>query len=120
MRLPRPSSSCWVIEMTERPSRYNLDGENRSEAPGADTGATAGTPPGAKGTQAGQPMPANPMTPIFMMLLMLMVITSPGLRQGMGDAAGGALEPSIGMAGELPLMTMLFAGLIMVTSTTLH
>lgn len=79
-------------------------------------------PPGSKDAGAidmpAQPGP-NPMMPLMMMLIMLMVITSPGLREGMGLAAGGVLEPSIGMDGELILMTIWIAGLIMVFSTTL-
>lgn len=116
--------------MTEKPSRYNLDGGTMSDESGDGSGAEAGggipglagtATPGAPGTRPGQPqqMPANPMTPIFMMLMMLMIVTSPGLRQGMGSAAGGALEPVIGMDGELLILTLLAAGLIMVTSTTL-
>ncbi len=59
------------------------------------------------------------MTPLFMMLFMLMIITSPGLRAGMGAMAGSALEPTIGNDGELPVLTLLLAGLVMVCSTTL-
>lgn len=113
--------------MTDRPSRFRL-GESASSAPrggpAQGQGSTSkggptspGAPPGGPKAQA--PKTANPMTPLLMMLVMLMVITSPGLRQGMGSAAGGILEPLIGFSGQMLILTLLLAGLIMVTSTTL-
>ena len=55
---------------------------------------------------------------LLTMLFMFYIILNPDLRTGMGDLAAGILEPEIGFDHRYPILTFLFAGLLMITLTT--
>ncbi len=55
---------------------------------------------------------------LLTMLFMFYIILNPDLRTGMGDLAAGILEPEIGFNHRYPILTFLFAGLLMITLTT--
>ena len=53
------------------------------------------------------------------MALMLWIIINPELRDLMGEAAGSVLEPRISFDYQYPVLTFLFAGIFMISLTTL-
>ncbi|MEF8873239.1 MAG: EMC3/TMCO1 family protein [Candidatus Thermoplasmatota archaeon] len=56
---------------------------------------------------------------IFLGLMALMIMFDRDLRFQMGEALGSVLYPLIGFEGEYPILTLMFAGLIMITFSTL-
>ncbi len=64
------------------------------------------------------PQPPNMGPMLVVMMLMLFLMINPGMREMMGDTAGGFLEPSIGFDGQYVVPTLLLAGLIMVFTNT--
>ena len=63
-----------------------------------------------------QPPPMGGM--LLTMLFMFYIILNPELRTGMGDLAAEILEPEIGFDHRYPILTFLFAGLLMISLTT--
>jgi len=53
------------------------------------------------------------------MAFMLWIIINPELRDFMGETAGTVLEPNISFDNQYPILTFLFAGIIMISLTTL-
>ncbi|MDD4307254.1 MAG: EMC3/TMCO1 family protein [Thermoplasmata archaeon] len=69
-----------------------------------------------------EPQPAPPMGNVSSQMLMMMMIFGtmfimfiPSLRDGVGNIAGLVLEPIIGFNGAYPVLTVLFAGIGLVT-----
>jgi len=56
---------------------------------------------------------------IFLGLMALMIMFDEDLRYQMGEALGSVLNPLIGFGGEYPILTLMFAGIIMITFSTL-
>lgn len=58
----------------------------------------------------------NMMTYMLLMLVMIFLFTSvPGLAEGLGSLFGTMLEPLIGFGGQYPILTIVLAGIIVVT-----
>lgn len=55
---------------------------------------------------------------IMMLFLTLFIMFDANLRNAVGNLAGIVLEPVIGFNGEFPVLTVLMAGLLMVTFST--
>ena len=53
------------------------------------------------------------------MMFMLWIIINPDLRDFMGETAGTVLEPRITFDYQYPVLTFLFAGIIMISFTTI-
>jgi len=53
------------------------------------------------------------------MAFMLWILINPELRDFMGDTAGSVLEPRISFDYQYPILTFLFAGITMISLTTL-
>ncbi|GIR27658.1 MAG: hypothetical protein CM15mP42_06080 [Methanobacteriota archaeon] len=53
------------------------------------------------------------------MAFMLWIIINPELRDFMGESAGAVLEPRITFDYQYPVLTFLFAGIIMISFTTI-
>tara|TARA_Y100000766_G_scaffold111443_1_gene95413 strand:+ start:16 stop:675 length:660 start_codon:yes stop_codon:yes gene_type:complete len=53
------------------------------------------------------------------MMFMLWIIINPDLRDFMGESAGAVLEPRITFDHQYPVLTFLFAGIIMISFTTI-
>ena len=53
------------------------------------------------------------------MMFMLWIIINPDLRDFMGESAGSVLEPRITFDHQYPVLTFLFAGIIMISFTTI-
>ncbi len=53
------------------------------------------------------------------MAFMLWIIINPELRDFMGETAGTVLEPRITFDQQYPVLTFLFAGIIMISFTTI-
>ena len=53
------------------------------------------------------------------MMFMLWIIINPELRDFMGETAGTVLEPRITFGYQYPVLTFLFAGIIMISFTTI-
>ena len=64
-----------------------------------------------------QPPPMGGM--LLTMLFMLYIIMNEDIRDGMGIFAGNILEPQIGFEHEYPTLTFLFAGVTMISLTTI-
>jgi len=56
---------------------------------------------------------------LLTMLFMLYIIMNEDIRDGMGVFAGNILEPRIGFEHEYPTLTFLFAGVTMISFTTI-
>ena len=56
---------------------------------------------------------------LITMLFMFYIILNPDLRTGMGDLAADVLEPQIGFEHQYPILTFLFAGVLMISVTTI-
>ena len=56
---------------------------------------------------------------LLTMLFMVYILINPEMRVGMGDFAAGILEPQIGFEHEYPVLTFLFAGVLMISLTTI-
>ena len=67
-----------------------------------------------------EPMQPPPMGGMLLtMLFMLYIIMNEDIRDGMGIFAGNILEPQIGFEHEYPTLTFLFAGVTMISLTTI-
>jgi len=55
---------------------------------------------------------------IFFGLLALLIMFQPGLRDDLGKAIGALLYPVIGFEGQYPILTLMLAGTIMITFST--
>ena len=53
------------------------------------------------------------------MMFMLWILINPDLRDFMGESAGAVLEPRITFGHQYPVLTFLFAGIIMISFTTI-
>lgn len=75
--------------------------------------ASGGAAAGAGGP--GQPKPdfANQLVMLFAFMLALFVLFDNDLRQGLGKIVGVPLTPLVGFGGDLPIITLVLAGLIM-------
>ncbi len=56
---------------------------------------------------------------IFLGLLALLIMFDRGLRKDVGRAIGGILNPVIGFNGQYPILTLMCAGAIMITISTI-
>jgi len=56
---------------------------------------------------------------LLTMLFMMYIIMNEEIRDGMGNFAGSILEPKIGFDYEFPALTFLFAGITMISLTTI-
>jgi len=56
---------------------------------------------------------------LLTMLFMVYILINPEMRAGMGDFAAGILEPQIGFEHQYPVLTFLFAGVLMISLTTI-
>ena len=56
---------------------------------------------------------------LLTMLFMMYIIMNPGIRTGMGNLAKDVLEPQIGFDHQYPAITFLFAGILMISVTTI-
>ena len=61
---------------------------------------------------------SSPILMLMMMFLMLMIIIDPSLRNLIGNLVGLAFEPAIGFDYQFPLWTLLFAGMVSITFST--
>ena len=67
-----------------------------------------------------EPMQPPPMGGMLLtMLFMLYIIMNEDIRDGMGIFAGIILEPQIGFEHDYPTLTFLFAGVTMISLTTI-
>ena len=57
----------------------------------------------------------NMMMYMMIMLIMIFVFTSTGIGYVLGDIFGSILEPIIGFGGQYPVLTIVLAGIIVVT-----
>jgi len=57
----------------------------------------------------------NMMMYMMIMLVMIFVFTSTGIGYVLGDLFGSVLEPIIGFGGQYPILTIVLAGVIVVT-----
>ena len=55
---------------------------------------------------------------LLTMLFMIYILINPEMRAGMGDFAANLLEPQIGFDHQYPVLTFLFAGVLMISLTT--
>ena len=55
---------------------------------------------------------------LLTMLFMIYILINPEMRAGMGDFAANLLEPQIGFEHQYPVLTFLFAGVLMISLTT--
>ena len=56
---------------------------------------------------------------LLTMLFMIYILLNPEMRVGMGNLAENILEPQIGFEHEYPVLTFLFAGILMISLTTI-
>ena len=56
---------------------------------------------------------------LLTMLFMVYILLNPEMRVGMGNLAENILEPQIGFEHEYPVLTFLFAGVLMISLTTI-
>lgn len=56
---------------------------------------------------------------LLTMLFMVYILLNPEMRVGMGNLAENILEPQIGFEHEYPVLTFLFAGILMISLTTI-
>ncbi|MBN1677059.1 MAG: DUF106 domain-containing protein [Candidatus Thermoplasmatota archaeon] len=69
---------------------------------------------GATGTtKPAKPDFANQMVMLFAFMIALLVMFDNDLRQGLGKIVGVPLTPLVGFDGQLPILTLLFTGLLM-------
>ncbi len=68
---------------------------------------------GPGGAAAPKPDFANQLIMLFAFMLALFVLFDNDLRQGLGKIVGIGLAPLVGFGGELPILTLVFTGLIM-------
>lgn len=68
---------------------------------------------GPGGAAAPKPDFANQLIMLFAFMLALFVLFDNDLRQGLGKIVGVGLAPLVGFSGELPILTLVFTGLIM-------
>ena len=66
-----------------------------------------------------QPQPPAMGGMLLTMLFMMYIIMNEDIRDGMGNFAGDILEPKIGFNYEFPALTFLFAGITMISLTTI-
>lgn len=71
--------------------------------------------PGAPGPGARPPRPdiGSQMITMMAFVFALVIMFDNNLRQGLGSIVGTALEPAVGFQGHMPILTLLFTGLIM-------
>ena len=55
---------------------------------------------------------------LLTMLFMIYILINPEMRVGMGNFAANLLEPQIGFEHQYPVLTFLFAGVLMISLTT--
>ena len=55
---------------------------------------------------------------LLTMLFMIYILINPEMRVGMGNLAANILEPQIGFEHRYPVLTFLFAGVLMISLTT--
>ncbi len=55
---------------------------------------------------------------LLTMLFMIYILINPEMRVGMGNFAADLLEPQIGFEHQYPVLTFLFAGVLMISLTT--
>ena len=75
------------------------------------------------------PLPARPapdakkqastFVTIFVFIFAMFVMFDQGLRRWLGEIAGLALQPTVGLGGEYPVVTLFLAGIVMVGLTTI-
>lgn len=77
---------------------------------------------GGPGQRAPRPDFGNQLLMMMALLFAMFLLFDPGMRQGLGKIVGVALTPLVGFGGHLPLLTLLFTGLItsMFTITVRH
>lgn len=56
---------------------------------------------------------------LLTMLFMVYILLNPEMRVGMGNLAENILEPQIGFEHKYPVLTFLFAGVLMISLTTI-
>ncbi|MEM4264318.1 MAG: EMC3/TMCO1 family protein [Thermoplasmata archaeon] len=79
-------------------------------------------PPAPTGGRPGAPPMANPANSLLILMVMFFAMTvlfTPGIRYAMGTAINYALFPIIGFGGSLPVITLLFAGVLMIFFSTI-
>ena len=67
--------------------------------------------PGAKRPPG--PAIGNQMIVLFAFMIALLVMFDNDIRQGLGKIVGLGLSPLVGFDGQLPILTLLFTGLLM-------
>jgi len=65
------------------------------------------------------PRPKSQMGMLLLLFGVLFIMIDPNLRKLMADVAGYALTPTISFGGEFPILTIVLAGAIMITLSTL-
>jgi len=72
------------------------------------------TSSGAPGeSKPAKPDFANQMVVLFAFMIAMLVMFDNDLRQGLGKIVGTGLSPLVGFDGQLPILTLLFTGLLM-------
>ncbi len=72
--------------------------------------ASSGTPGESR---PAKPDFANQMIVLFAFMIAMLVMFDNNLRQGLGKIVGLGLSPVVGFDGQLPMLTLLFTGLLM-------
>ncbi|MFH0815984.1 MAG: EMC3/TMCO1 family protein [Methanobacteriota archaeon] len=67
---------------------------------------------------AAPPVSSSPILMLMMMFLMLMIIIDPSLRSLIGNLVGLAFMPTVGFDYQFPLWTLLMAGIVSITFST--
>ena len=62
---------------------------------------------------------SSPMMPLMIMVLMFILLADPNLRNGIGQTMNTALFPVFGFDYRIPLVTLLCAGVLTVTFSTI-
>lgn len=62
---------------------------------------------------------SSPMMPLMIMVLMFILLADPNLRNGIGNGMNTALFPVFGFDYRIPLVTLLCAGVLTVTFSTI-
>ncbi|MCI0496931.1 MAG: hypothetical protein L0Z54_01365, partial [Thermoplasmata archaeon] len=104
------------------PGSDAADDDGTADVGSSDDDATAKIDPGWADEEEGYEVPkAAPQSTslmqtlmIFLFMMTILIIIDPEMRTGAGEAVGALLAPLIGFDGRYPVMTLIFASVLMV------
>ncbi|OGS41744.1 MAG: hypothetical protein A3K67_02880 [Euryarchaeota archaeon RBG_16_62_10] len=68
---------------------------------------------GAGGARPPRPDIGNQLVLLAVFMIAILIMFNPSYRQGLGNIVGVPLTPLVGFDGDLPILTLLFTGLLM-------